>query len=228
MAKRRIRTIADLQRALDLANRRSARLYGRPYVLGPALTRNLARFNVLQTIDDAAARFEAFRQIPALEADLKDVWSGLSASERESLAQQDRARHPRIRLTPDGLNLEAIIRDLVKAQSDPWKPKAKQYWLMLIDRLSQMGFKPSSPLGGSRRPLREQIHYSVDGKTRPLSEGQFGNLLSDVRRERPLVSVTVRLSAGGRRVLTAKQHALGICKSSSWIHSSLVLHAARL
>lgn len=56
MAKRRIRTIADLQRALDLANRRSARLYGRPYVLGPALTRNLARFDALQTIDDAAVR----------------------------------------------------------------------------------------------------------------------------------------------------------------------------
>lgn len=184
MAKRPIRTVAGIERASRANQRRAARYCERPYVLQAALARNLARFDALERIADPSARFEAFRQIPALEFDLDAVWSGFSEAERKSLAQQDRARHPRAHLTRDGSGLETLIGDLLKHEGDPWKLKAKQYWPQLLDRLRAMGLNPSQA-PDPKYPDRERIEYRHAAGRRHLTIGQFLNLVSKVRRGIP-------------------------------------------
>src|SRR5208282_645903 len=116
MPRRSIRSIAGLQRACNASNRRSARLYKKPYILKDALSRHLARFDELDRIADPADRFEAFRHIPAFEYDLEGVHASLTPRQRQSLAQQDRAKHPRVRLTRHRqarIESGAVLRDLI-------------------------------------------------------------------------------------------------------------------
>jgi hypothetical protein len=180
MARRSIKTLAGLHRVCDASRRSAARLYARRYILEPALVRNLARFEELKHIEDPGARFEAFRQIPALEFDLEAVHSNLTPTQRTSLAQQDRAKHPRIQLAADGTNLETIVAELLAQDADPWRLKAKQYWPKLIECLSQMGLAPSS-VRDPKCPTYERIQYFVGGKRRYLTMGHFANLVSKTR-----------------------------------------------
>lgn len=76
---RPIKSIAGLQRAWNARNRRTARLYKRPYILRPALRRHLDQFERLEQIQDSAARYEAFRRLPALEFELATVDAALTA-----------------------------------------------------------------------------------------------------------------------------------------------------
>ena len=182
MRQRSIRTIAGLQRACNASNRRSARLYKRPYILQPALIRHLAQFDRLDRIVDPAARFQAFRIIPALEYDLEAVDATLTADQHESLAQRDRAMRPRNRLTEDGQTLETIIFNLLNQATDPWRQKAKQYWLPVFYRLRLLGLNPTfmtDPVRGSE----EWLEYDGrSGARRSLTRGQFENIVSKVRR----------------------------------------------
>jgi hypothetical protein len=143
MEKRRIRTIAGLQRAWNARNVRSARFYKRPYTLQPALARHLDRFKHLEQIKDPDARYQAFRQLPSLEFELEAVNGSFTPKQRESLAQRDRATRPRGRLTEDGQTLEAIVFALLAQVDDPWLLKAKQYWTPTIERLRQLGLNPT-------------------------------------------------------------------------------------
>lgn len=181
MMKRRIRTLAGLRRASRAFHGRLRKHYERPYVLQPALARNLARFDVLQSIEDPATRFEAFRQIPALEFDLEAVWSDLTGEERESLAQQDRASHPRVALTSKGETLRDIIRGLLLERSAERQLKAKQYWPLMLERLAGLGLTPFVTPHPAH-PDRERIQYFIGTKRRFLTIGQFVNIVSEIRR----------------------------------------------
>lgn len=179
MLRRSIRTIAGLQRACNDSNRRSARLYKRPYILRDALTRHLARFDELDRIADPADRLEAFRHIPAFEYDLEGVNASLTADQRRSLAQQDRAKHPRVHLDKDGLTLESLVLDVVRQLQNPWQLKAKQYWQPLIDRLRQLQLKPKL-MPDPDRPWNERLEYGA-GNRRSLTRRHFENIVSKVR-----------------------------------------------
>ena len=87
MGKKPIKSIAGLQRAWNAENKKAARLYGRPYILLPALARHLNQFKELEQIEDVAARYQAFRRLPTLESDLAAVNASLTPKQRESLAQ---------------------------------------------------------------------------------------------------------------------------------------------
>jgi hypothetical protein len=179
MKKRAIRTIAGLQRVWDAHTKRFGRLYRQPYILAPALARNLARFDELERIADPGERFIAFRHIPPLEYDLKAEYDGLTPEHRRSLAQQGRARHRRTILTEDGLRLPEIIFNLLQSEKDPWALKAKQYWGLLIDRLRANGLNPTVVPQGL---AGEKLEYEAGGKRRSLSSGQFHNLISRERK----------------------------------------------
>jgi hypothetical protein len=135
----------------------------------------------LQQIEDGAARYLAFRQLPALEYELKAVNGSLSAKQRESLAQQDRATHPRVRLTDDGQTLRTIISDILAKSQNPWRQKAKQYWLLVFDRLRLLGLNPTLTPDPSN-PANEKLEYDCAGGRRSLMPGQFANIVSEVRR----------------------------------------------
>jgi hypothetical protein len=181
MAKKSIKTLAGLQRALNARNRELAPLYKRPYILQPALTRHLDQFEQLEQIEDAAARYQAFRRLPALEYELAAVNGSLTPKQRESLAQRDRATRPRVRLTDDGETLKTIIFDILTESQDPWRQKAKQYWLPVIDRLRQLGRNPTLTPDPSN-PANENLEYDRIGGRRSLRQGQFANIVSEVRR----------------------------------------------
>jgi hypothetical protein len=181
MGKRPIKSIAGLQRALNAENRKAARLYKRPYILRPALARHRDQFEQLELIEDAAARYQAFRRLPALEFELSAVNASLTPKQRESLAQQDRATRPRVRLTHDGQTLKTIIFDILTESQDPWRQKAKQYWLPMIDRLRQLGCNPTSTPDPSN-PANEKLEYDCVGGRRSLTPGQFANIVSKVRQ----------------------------------------------
>ena len=180
MPTKSIKTIAGLQRAWNACHRRSARLYARPYILRPALERHQARLDEVQRIEDAASRFQAFRLVPALEYELQTIHAGLSQSERESLAQRDRATRPRVRLTKDGQTMEMIVLGLVM-QSDPSRRKAKEFWSPLFTRLRELGLNPKF-MTDLTCPAHERIEYQCGGKRRSLTLAQFGNIVSKVRR----------------------------------------------
>jgi hypothetical protein len=181
MAKKSIKTLAGLQRAWNARNRELAPLYKRPYILQPALSRHLDQFEQLEQIEDAAARYQAFRRLPALEFDLAAVNASLSPKERESLAQRDRATHPRVRLTDDGQTLKTIISYILAESQDPWRQKAKQYWLPVIDRLRLLGLNPTLTTDPSN-PFNERLEYDCAGGRRSLTPGQFANIVSEIRR----------------------------------------------
>jgi hypothetical protein len=181
MPRRSIRTFAGLQRACSASNRRFERLYERSYIAKPALTRYLKRFNELDRIEDPVDRFQAFRLIPAFEYDLEAVNASLTADQRQSLAQQDRAKHPRVHLDKDGLTLESLVLDVVRQVQNPWQLKAKQYWQPLIDRLRQLQLNPQF-MPDPDRPLSEKLEYDGTRKRRSLTRRQFENIVSRVRR----------------------------------------------
>jgi hypothetical protein len=170
-----------LQRAWNAENRKAARLYKRPYILRPALARHCDQFAQLQQIEDGAERYLAFRRLPALEYELKVVDGSLSAKQRESLAQQDRATRPRVRLTDDGQTLKTIIFDILTESQDPWRQKAKQYWLPVFHRLRLLGLNPTLTPDPSN-PTNEKLEYDRIGGRRSLMPGQFANIVSEVRR----------------------------------------------
>jgi hypothetical protein len=181
MVKKSIKTLAGLQRAWNARNRELAPLYKRLYILQPALSRHLDKFEQLEQIEDAAARYQAFRCLPALEFDLAAVNASLSPKERESLAQRDRATRPRVRLTDDGQTLKTIISYILAESQDPWRQKAKQYWLPVIDRLRLLGLNPTLTTDPSN-PFNERLEYDCAGGRRSLTPGQFANIVSEIRR----------------------------------------------
>jgi hypothetical protein len=181
MARKSIKTIAGLERAWNATNRRNAHFYKRLYILQPALARHLERLEYLEQIDDADTRYQVFRHLPSLEFELETVNGNLTPQQRESLAQQDRASRPRIRLTEDGHTLEMIIFELLTQVEDPWRKKAKQYWQPMVDRLGQLGLNPSL-LPDPAHPSNEIIEYDSGDKRRSLTSGQFENIVSRVRR----------------------------------------------
>ena len=176
-----IETIADLQRAWNARNRQAARLRKRPYILQPALAHHLAQLEGLEKITDKASRYQAFRRLPALEFELEAVDRSLTPQERVSLAQQDRASHPRVHLTPDGQTLEAVIFELLTRDDNPWEKKAKQYWGPLVDRLRQLGLNPTLQ-SDLAHPSKDKLVYDCNGNRRTLTLGQFHNIVSTVRR----------------------------------------------
>jgi hypothetical protein len=181
MAKRSIKTIAGLQRACEAYRRRVKPLYRRAYILQPALARHLARFEDLETITDHTERFQAFRSVPALEYELEAVDAELPADKRKSLAQQNRARRSRARLTDQGITLVQIARTLIEEHDDPWALKAKEYWVPLIGHLQKLGLNPKlishpNSLGG------ETLEYDGSRGRRSLTPGQFANIISEVRQ----------------------------------------------
>lgn len=184
MAKRRTRTIAGLQRAWNARSRRGASLYNRPYVLRPALVRHLDRYEHLKQIGDDAERYRAFRLVPALEYDLEAIDRSLTADERVSLAQRDRATRPRIRLTKDRHTLETIIFQLLNELEDPWQKKAKQYWFLVIERLKTLGLNPTRIIDPAQ-PSNEWLEYDGGGGRRSLRQGHFQNLVSAARKNIP-------------------------------------------
>jgi hypothetical protein len=181
MGKRRIRTIAGLQRTFNARNKQSAKLYLRPHLLRPALERHLDRLNEVQQIEDAAVRFEAFRRLPALEYELEIINAGLAPRERLSRAQRDRAARPRVRLTENGATMKMVIFDLVRQDGGKRQRKAKEYWLPLCSRLRELGLNPRLTTD-RRRPAREILEYEHRGKRRSLTLAQFANIVSSVRR----------------------------------------------
>jgi hypothetical protein len=181
MGKKPIKSIAGLQRAWNAEKRKADRLYKRPYILRPALARHRDQLAQLQLIEDGAARYLAFRRLPALEYELQAVNQGLSAKQRESLAQQDRATRPRVRLTHDGQTLKTIISYILAESQDPWRQKAKQYWLPVIERLRLLGLNPTLTTDPSN-PFNERLEYDCAGGRRSLTPGQFANIVSEIRR----------------------------------------------
>ena len=181
MRKKPIKSIAGLQRAWNAENRKAARLYKRPYILRPALARHRDQIEQLEQIEDAAARYQAFRRLPALEFELSAVNASLTPKQRKSLAQQDRATRPRVCLTDDGQTLKTIIFDILIESQDPWRQKAKQYWLPVIDHLRQLGRNPRLTPDSSN-PANEKLEYDCVGGRRSLRPGQFANIVSNVRR----------------------------------------------
>jgi hypothetical protein len=176
-----IKTLAGLQRAWNASNKQAACFYKRPYILAPALARHIQRLDCLEQIDDAAARYQAFRLIPSLESELQAIDSSLLTEERLSLAQRHRAMRPRVRLTSAGHTLEGIIYDLLNRMEDPWRQKAKQYWHPLSDRLRELGLNPSMhPYPAD--PSNERLRYDRGGKYRWLTPRQFENIVCRVRR----------------------------------------------
>jgi hypothetical protein len=181
MKKRSIKTLAGLQRAWNARNRKSALLYERPYLLGPALARHLDQFGRLEQIDDPAERYQAFRHLPALEFELEAVNGSFTPKQRESLAQRDRATRPRVRLTDDGQTLKTIIFDILTESQDPWRQKAKQYWLSVFGRLRLLSLNPTLTTDPSN-PFNERLEYDCAGGRRSLTPGQFANIVSEIRR----------------------------------------------
>ena len=178
--KRRIRTVAGLQRAWKASTRGSSRLYRRPYILQPALKCHLGRFEDLKTIEDDAARFQAFRRIPALEYELAAIDRSLTSEQRNTLAQRDRATRPRVRLTDDGQTLETIIFGILAQRNDPRRLRAKEYWRPLVDRLQLLELNPTV-MPDPASAYGEKLEYDHDGGRRSLAPGQFENIVSRVR-----------------------------------------------
>ena len=183
---RKVRTLADLQRLCNATYKRPGRLYGQPYILQPALGRNLARFDELNLINDPEKRYQAFRPIPSLEYDLEAIHASLGPEKRKSLAQQGRAKHRRVRITKDGATLETIIRGLLGTALNPGKLKAKQYWPRLVS-LDQLGLNPTM-VPDPADPSREKIEYYCNKKRRTLSFGQFQNIVSKLRQQSPALN----------------------------------------
>jgi hypothetical protein len=181
MGRRSIKTIAGLQRAWDARNTRFARLYKRPYILHPALARHLERFDRLEQINDADARYQEFRKLPSLESELETVDGGLTPKQRESLAQQDRAMRPRARLTEDGQTLESVVSALLNRVDDPRRRKAKEYWIPMVERLRQLGLNPTLVPDPSHLPA-EKLEYDGGDGRRSLSLGHFENMVSKARK----------------------------------------------
>jgi hypothetical protein len=181
MAKRRIRTIAGLQRSLNAHNRLMAAHYRRRYVFDKAIAIYATRLDQLAEIDDEAEHFLAFRNLPAFEADLDAIYRDMPPETRLSRSQQDRAKHPRAVLTKTGDRIEDVVRTLLEGNGDPWRKKAKQFWQPLLVRLRQLGLKPSV-IRHPGRPARERIEYQFGAKRRSLSEGQLANIISKLRR----------------------------------------------
>lgn len=119
--------------------------------------------------------------MPALEFELEAVNGSFTPKQRESLAQRDRAMHPRVRLTGDGQTLQTLIFDILTETQDPWQRKAKQYWLPVIDHLRLLGLNPTLRADPSY-PLNEKLDYDCVGGRRSLTLGQFANIVSEVRR----------------------------------------------
>jgi hypothetical protein len=188
-----VRTIAGLQRAWNSRNRRMAKLYRQPYILQPALAPYREAYERLETIEDASERYQAFRRAPSLEHKLERINAGLSRQHRFSLAQQDRAMHPRVRLTKDGQTAETIIFELLHRLEDPWRQKAKEYWRPMIDRLRQLGLNPTV-LPSPARPSNERLEYDCGERRQSLTLGRFQNIVSRVRRSLPR---RLKLTASG-------------------------------
>ena len=181
MKAKTIRTIAGLQRFYNANNRRTKKYYARPYILKPALERYLEHFESFKTIGDDIERHEAFRRLPSLKSEMESINGSLTPEERESLAQRDRAMHPRVRLTVDGQTLEALVFGILTRADDPWRKKAKEYWRPMIDRLRQLRLNPTL-IPNPGHPLNERLEYDCGGKRRSLTPGQFENIVSKVRR----------------------------------------------
>jgi hypothetical protein len=182
MAKKRIKSIAGLQRAWNAHNKRFANLSRRQYILRPALSRHLARLDSLTTIGNDDARYQAFRCLPSLDFELQEFDAGLSPKQRISLAQQDRAKRIRIRLTADGETLETVIHKVLADVENPWQHPAKHFWLLTADYLLKLGLKPTTVMD-SVDPSKEKLEYECDGgRRRSLTMGQFENRVSEVRR----------------------------------------------
>ena len=177
-----VRSIAGLQRLWDAHNNRYAHLYGRRYIVAPAAADYAQRFHGLKDIEDDQARLEAFRRIPSIEADLERIDGSLSPKDRLSLAQQDRARHPRQHVGPKGQSLESIVLEVLSQFANPWKLKAKQFWQPFIDHLQKLGLDPKVCADGD--PPLETVHYGPTRK-RTLSRGQFENIVGRARRQFP-------------------------------------------
>jgi hypothetical protein len=177
---RKIRTVKGVARKAAALHRRTAKLYKRPYVLKPALQRHLEQFNDLKAISDPAERYQAFRRIPSLEYEMLIDDAALAPKRRQTMAQQARARGPRLRVTSGGMTIRAIVFDLLKQVDDPWQKRAKEFWRPFMKSLERHGLKPV--LTTVRDPAKERIEYRSGEARRFISRGQFENVVSQVRR----------------------------------------------
>ena len=180
-----IKTIAGLQRTWNAKNKRDERRYRRNYVLQPAVARYLWRFEQVLKVVDPITQAQAFRNLPALEGDLAAVDAEFTAKlpiqQRRSMAQQEIAKRPRIRLTEDGKTLEGIIADLILQTKNAREKKAKEYWRPLVARLHQLGLNPT-PLDDPDDASKERLQYGEACKRRVVTLGQFENIVSKVRQ----------------------------------------------
>ena len=175
-----IKTISDLSNAWARQNAAAGKLRSRPYIFHPALQQYLASFEKLQAIPDQAERFEYFRNIPALEAQLFWFNKSLSPQQRTSLAQQARAQKPRLKITGDGKTMRRIVSDL-NLRADNRIKKAKQLWPMLFDELRALNLRPIRRID-PRNSTKESYLYDAGSLRRTITERRFANIVSSVRR----------------------------------------------
>jgi hypothetical protein len=181
MARRKIRTIADLQRAVRTDNRRRRIILRRSYLVGRALALNQQQFDALESLEDPLEKHAAFKAIPTLEYHLEAAYSKLTPTQRRSLAQQDRAKQPRSRLDDSGTTIKSIVFDLLQRPDQVTTLPAKTYFLQLIEALDERGLHPKVIVSASDS-AREKVEYDFQCGRRQLTLGQFFNIVSDVRR----------------------------------------------
>lgn len=155
------------------------KLLGRSYVAELAAKRQQAKIQRLREIVDDQVRLNSLRQMMSFESELENADAEL-APRRLQLAQQARARRPRVRVTADGRTMRDII-SAVALRSDLLREPAKGLWPAFKKELSLLNLAPKEESSSDHKVA---YRYIVNGQQRRITEGQFHNVVSKVRRLR--------------------------------------------
>jgi hypothetical protein len=153
------------------------KLVRRSYVAELAAKRQEAKIQGLREVVDERVRLNRLRRMTSFESELENADLEL-APRRLQLAQQARARRPRVRVTADGRTMRDII-SAVALRPDLLREPAKGLWPVFKTELCLLNLAPTEE---SSRDHKVACHYIVDGQQRRITEGQFHNVVSKVRR----------------------------------------------
>jgi hypothetical protein len=175
-------TIADLNRQHEefwnKRNKGLAKLLSRSYVVNRAAAVEREKARWLGEARDQEDRLNRLRAMRPFELELESIDEEL-APRRLQLAQQERARRPRGRVTANGLTIGQIISSIALCQEHRNK-SAKQLWPLFIEVIRARNLKPEVEEHALTR--QGTCHYTFRDGRKHITEGQFRNVVSQTRR----------------------------------------------
>jgi hypothetical protein len=152
------------------------------YIIDFALRREARKTGFVKLATSNAERIERLRTQVSFECEVKDATEDLSLLPI-ILAQRDRAKKPRVKLTEEGRSIRDVIKDIA-LHSEHRDKYAKELWPHFFAKLEQLDLEPTERDSAETGSHKWAYSYNLNGKPRSITYSHFANIVSACRSQK--------------------------------------------